>query len=349
VEEEVIPPATPVVIASAGRTFCTPETLAEGLMAGARGVRIALGLRDRDPVADMAAVRAASERKGIHADVYLDLPATRPRIGCIAPVLFETGDVVILSDIPESDATNTVPLPGLSAHLPAIRTGDRAVFRDGRQVYRITGVCRDSLETRCEACTEPVEASNACSFPDSPVRFEPLCAGDTAILEHMASAGLCPDWVLVSLVNHAEQVEAVRGELGRIWPGHMIRLMPKIETVPAVEHLAALLDTADGCLVGRGDLGVALPPEQIPVVQERAAALARDRGKACTVATQILERFAETGVPYRAELGDIAQMVRQRVHGVVLCQETSDSPRPAACIDLARRVIEACRDMESEP
>ncbi len=342
----------PVIIASVGRTFCTPEIIAEGLVAGARGVRVALGLRDRDPVADMAAVRDASARTGIHADVFLDLPATRPRTGRMAPVRFNAGDRVFLLDTPESDAANTVPLPGLSVHLPHISAEDRAVFRDGRQVFRVIGAHGDRLETRCETCTEPLEASNACSFPDSAVRFEPLCADDTAILEHMAAARLCPDWVLISLVNHPEQVEVVRGELARIWPGRTIRLMPKIETVPAIEHLAALLDAADGCLVGRGDLGVALPPEQIPVVQERAAALARSLGKACTVATQILERFAETGAPYRAELGDLSQMVRQGVHGVVLCQETSDSPRPAACIGLARRVIEACsatRALETEP
>lgn len=139
-------------------------------------------------------------------------------------------------------------------------------------------------------------------------------------------------------------IREVRSVLAKQWPKPCIRIMAKIETAEVVEHLGPILDEADGCLVGRGDLGLTMPPEVRPKVQDKVANEARSRVKLFTVATQILERFAETGVPYRAELSDIAVAVRQGAAGLVLCQETNDSPRPTECIELMRRVIaaEAC-------
>jgi pyruvate kinase len=255
--------------------------------------------------------------------------------------LFRVGDrtrVVDADAVPEENRS-AIPLTGFLRIRASIGPGHRLVFRDGRQEFRILTVRGDSLEIECLACTEPLQTANACSFPDSGLQFDALRPEDTAWLRQFAKHGLRPDWVAVSLVTEPSDIERAQAALTEYWPTPPVRIMAKIETEGALKRLNDLVVKADGVLLGRGDLGLSVPVERIPRIQEKVANEARSRVKLFTVATQVLERFAATGVPYRAELSDIALAVRQGAAAVVLCQETNDSPRPVACIELMRRVI----------
>ena len=330
------------ILASVGRSFCEVATIRKGIEAGALNYRLALGLRDRDHVTDFHHVRAAASEAGVNVRVLLDLPASRPRIGYMEDKAFRVGDTVWIIDAEEVDPGDpgAIPLPGLRHHVDRLHPGDRVVFRDGRQIFRITTINEGRLEVECSAAVEPLSASNGCSFPDSGAVFEPLTTEDREWLARMASEGLCPDWVTVSLVAEQEQIRTVRNCLDELWPEGSIRIVPKIETAYAVDNLAAILDVADGVLLGRGDLALSVPPERLPHIQMRVAQEARRANKAYMVATQVFERFADSGAIYRAELSDVALMVRQGVDAVTLCQETSDSRYPIATIDLVRRIIE---------
>ena len=115
--------------------------------------------------------------------------------------------------------------------------------------------------------------------------------------------------------------------------------MAKIETVTAVECAEDIINAADGIMVARGDLGLAIGYVRLPEVQERLVAAARQAHKPVVVATQIVEMFAETGLPERAELSDLSMIARQRANAVMLGKETVFSPRPIECIRLAREVL----------
>jgi pyruvate kinase len=115
--------------------------------------------------------------------------------------------------------------------------------------------------------------------------------------------------------------------------------MAKFETVAAVDSAAEIIDEADGIMVARGDLGLAVGYVRLPGIQEQLVAAARRAGKITIVATQVLEVFAETGLPLRAELSDLSLVARQRADAVMLGKETVYSPRPIECIRLAREVM----------
>jgi pyruvate kinase len=115
--------------------------------------------------------------------------------------------------------------------------------------------------------------------------------------------------------------------------------MAKFETRTAVQCAADIIKDADGVMVARGDLGLAVGYIQLPGVQEQLVAAAREAGKPVVVATQILEGFAETGLPQRAELSDLSLIARQRADVIMLGKETVFSPRPLECIRFAREIL----------
>lgn len=307
--------------------------------AGARGVRLALGIPDRDHFADFAAAAEAGDSSRRLA-VYLDLPATRPRTGAMPAKGFEVGALATVIDAEAAQAGNVIPLPGLCEWLPAVSPGHRLVFRDGRNVFRVTSREAYSLAVACEVSAGPLETGHGCLLPDSGVAFDVLRPSDGPLLEGFAQAGLRPDGLLLSLVNGPDQIAEVRRQLAEVWDPPP-RFIAKIETAFAVQHIEEIVAASDGVLLGRGDLGLALPPETLPQVQARVAGKAAAAGKPLAVATQFLEQYAATGVPNRAELNDVALAVRQGARAVLLCQETNNSPRPLDCIRLAQAIIAA--------
>jgi pyruvate kinase len=126
----------------------------------------------------------------------------------------------------------------------------------------------------------------------------------------------------------------------RKYLGNKVRIMAKFETVSSVENAEEILAEADGAMVARGDLGLAVGYTHLPETQERLVEAMRRRGKPVVVATQVLEAFAETGLPQRAELSDLSLIARQRADVVMLGKETVFSPRPLDCIRLAHEVLD---------
>jgi pyruvate kinase len=149
---------------------------------------------------------------------------------------------------------------------------------------------------------------------------------------------LRPEWVALSLIASPEDVRLARQEARKIL-GRDFRVMAKFETLAAVECAEEIIRESDGLMVARGDLALAVGYIRVPEVQEFLVAAARRAGKVSVVATQVLEGFAETGLPQRPELSDLSLIARQRAGAVMLGKETVYSPRPIECIRLAVEVL----------
>jgi pyruvate kinase len=118
-----------------------------------------------------------------------------------------------------------------------------------------------------------------------------------------------------------------------------VKIMAKFETTAAIERAQEIIAVADGVMVARGDLGLAVGYVRLPGVQEQLVAAARRAHKPVVVATQVLEVFAETGLPQRGELSDLSLIARQRADAVMLGKETVFSPRPLECIKFAHEML----------
>jgi pyruvate kinase len=242
------------------------------------------------------------------------------------------------AEAPCQNGTTPVPLPGLTELLEKIVPQQRMWFCDGRLNFVVEELKEAIVVASMVHGTIPLKSSNSLFLPDSPGAFTAITPTDRDLLQSFAAASLTPDWLALSLIASPDDVTLARRE-AQLHLGESVRIMAKFETVAAVECAQEIIDVSDGIMVARGDLGLAVGYVRLPEVQERLVAAARRAGKPVVVATQVLESFAETGLPQRAELSDLSLIARQRASAVMLGKETVFSPRPLDCIRLAREVL----------
>jgi pyruvate kinase len=231
-----------------------------------------------------------------------------------------------------------VPLPGLSSLIPKLETKHRMWFCDGRLSFKVDELRDRAVVASLEKGTIPLKSSNSIFLPDSPSPFSVMTPQDCTLLDSLQAAKVAPDWIALSLVGSAADVVYARTEVQRRL-GTNPKIMAKFETEQALDRMDEILAEADGIMVARGDLGLAVRYIRLPEAQETLVAAARLAGKPVVVATQALEVFAETGLPQRAELSDLSLIARQRADAVMLGKETVFSPRPIECIRFAADVL----------
>jgi len=331
-------------MATIGPTLEKPEDLRRAIEAGAAWFRLPCGYRQRPHIENARTVRDVAGKAKAPVQLLLDLPSTRPRTGTMAELRLAPGDRVIFWDpeftpvITTSNGTAAVPLPGLAELMDKLVPQQRMWFCDGRLNFVVDELREKEVLTHMVHGTVPLKSSNSLFLPDSPSPFSAITPLDSKLLQSMAEARLTPDWIALSLIATPQDVRDARTAVQAVF-GEGVKIMAKFETVAALEVAEEIMDEAEGIMVARGDLGLAVGYIRLPEAQERLVELARSAGKVTVVATQVMEAFAETGLPQRAELSDLSLIARQRADAVMLGKETVYSPRPIECIRLAREVL----------
>ena len=334
----------PEIMATLGPTLEKPDDLRQAIEAGVRWVRLPCGYRQRPHVENARVARAAATEAGLPVQLLLDLPSSRPRTGTMQDLRLAVGDSVLFWD-PETATESPskfgawpVPLPGLRELMDKLAPSHHMWFCDGRLNFVVDGLEDGFVAAHLVEGVIPLKSSNALFLPDSPSGFTAITQLDRDLLKEFAAANIMPDWVALSLIASPQDVNEGREE-ARQCLGAEVRMMAKFETVAAVECMEAIIDVADGVMVARGDLGLAVGYTRLPGVQEQLVGAARRAGKPVVVATQILETFAATGLPQRPELSDLSLITRQRADVIMLGKETVFSPRPLDCIRLASEIL----------
>jgi pyruvate kinase len=334
----------PEIMATLGPTLEKPEDIRKAIEMGVRWVRLPCGYRQRPHVENARVARAAAADAGIPIQLLLDLPSSRPRTGTMADLSLKRGDKVIFWDsetsatAPPKNCAAPVPLPGLHDLVGKLAPKQRMWFCDGRLSFVIDDFQNGFVAAHLAEGEIPLKASNSLFLPDSPSAFRAITEPDTGLLKNFAEAGVTPDWVALSLIGCVADIYEGR-EAVRQYFGEKVRVMAKFETIGAVQCAEAIIEAADGAMVARGDLGLAVGYARLPGVQEKLVSATRRVGKPVVVATQIMEGYAATGIPQRAELTDLSVIARQRADAIMLGKETVFSPRPLDCIRFAREVL----------
>ncbi len=334
----------PDIMATLGPTLEKQEDLRQAIQAGVRWVRLPCGYRQRPHLENARTARAAATQAGLPVQLLLDLPSSRPRTGTMQDLQLAIGDAVLFwdpeagSEAPLKNGAWPVPLPGLRELADKLAAKHRMWFCDGRLNFVVDGLHDGFVAAHLVDGTIPLKSSNALFLPDCSSGFRAITQLDRELLREFAAAKLLPDWVALSLIASPQDVREGRAEAGKCL-GAEVRVMAKFETVAAVECAEAIIAAADGLMVARGDLGLAVGYTRLPGVQEQLVAAARRAGKPVVVATQILETFAATGLPQRPELSDLSLIARQGADAIMLGKETVFSPRPLECIRLASEVL----------
>jgi pyruvate kinase len=334
----------PEIMATLGPTLEKPEDLCQAIQAGVRWIRLPCGYRQRPHVENARAARTAAAQAGLPVQLLLDLPSSRPRTGHMEDLNLVVGNHVVFWDpeanpeAPKKNGAWPVPLPGLQELMHKLAPNHRIWFCDGRLHFVVDNIRNGLITARLVEGTIPLKSSNSLFLPDSKTGFTAITQPDSALFSEFAAANVIPDWVALSLIASPDDVCEGRAEAQKHL-GTVVRVMAKFETVAAVQCADAIIEAADGIMVARGDLGLAVGYVCLPEVQEQLVEAARRAGKPVVIATHILETFAASGIPQRAELSDLSLIARQRADAMMLGKETVFSPRPLECIRLACEVL----------
>jgi len=294
------------------------------------------GTRD-DHRALYDAVRAASDAAGRAVAVLVDLQGPKIRLGTFAagPVRLEAGaEFVITTEPCEGTAARaSTTYPDLARD---VRAGDALLVDDG--AVRLEAIASDGREVRTRVIEGgPVSNHKGINLPGVAVSAPAMSDKDRDDLRF--ALALRADLIALSFVRRAADVDDVRAIMAET--GAPLPVIAKIEKPEAVEHLAEILAAFDGLMVARGDLGVEMPLEQVPLVQKRAVLMARELAKPVIVATQMLDSMIHHSRPTRAEASDVANAVLDGADALMLSGETSVGEYPVESVSTMRRIISA--------
>ena len=282
-------------------------------------------------------VREASDRTGHAVAVLADLQGPKIRLGTFAdgPVNWETGSQVVITvdDVKGTAERVSTTYKDLAND---VQLGDRLLVDDGKIALTVVGV--NGPDVTC-LVVEGGEVSNnkGLSLPGVAVSVPALSAKDEEDLRF--ALHLSVDFIALSFVRSARDAELVREIMRQ--EDIEVPVIAKLEKPEAVERLDAIVEAFDGIMVARGDLGVELALEQVPLVQKRAIQAARERNKPVIVATQMLESMITNSRPTRAEASDVANAVLDGADAVMLSGETSVGAHPIGAVRTMERIIDA--------
>ncbi len=285
-------------------------------------------------------VRQASDETGRAVGVLADLQGPKIRLGRFAngPVRLRQGDeFTITTDEVLGDAslasTTYQGLPG------DVAPGDSILVDDGKVGLRVTAVEGTRVVTEVVV---PGKVSNhkGLNLPGVAVSVPALSEKDAEDLRWALRQGA--DIIALSFVRHASDVDDVRKIMDEL--GVHVPVLAKIEKPQAVQNLREIIAAFDGIMVARGDLGVEMPLEQVPLVQKEAVEIARQNAKPVIVATQVLESMITNPRPTRAEASDAANAVLDGADALMLSGETSVGEYPMEAVRTMARIIENTED-----
>ena len=285
-------------------------------------------------------VRAASDASGHAVGVLADLQGPKIRLGRFAdgPTVWATGETVRITveDCPGNHDRVSTTYKHLADD---VEGGDRLLVDDGKVALVVEHV--DGNDVVCEV-TEggPVSNNKGLSLPGVNVSAPALSEKDIEDLEFALRLGV--DMVALSFVRSPADVELVHEVMDRV--GRRVPVIAKLEKPEAVDNLEAIVLAFDAIMVARGDLGVELPLEEVPLVQKRAIQMARENAKPVIVATQMLESMIENSRPTRAEASDVANAVLDGADAVMLSGETSVGEFPFDAVRTMARIIGVISD-----
>ncbi|HVL85621.1 MAG TPA: pyruvate kinase [Pseudonocardia sp.] len=326
------------IVCTVGPATASPERIRDLVRAGMDVARLNFSHGARDDhkrVYEM--VRQAADAEGRAVGILADLQGPKIRLGRFASGRAEwrTGEEVRITveDVTGTHDRVSTTYPGLASDA---REGDRLLVDDGKVGLQVVDV--EGLDVVCTV-TEggPVSDNKGLSLPGMNVSVPALSEKDAADLAF--ALDLRVDVVALSFVRSPADIEHVHRIMDAT--GARLPVVAKLEKPEAVDNLEAIVLAFDGIMVARGDLGVELPLEHVPLVQKRAIQIARENAKPVIVATQMLESMISNSRPTRAEASDVANAVLDGTDALMLSGETSVGRYPIKAVQTMAQIVEA--------
>jgi pyruvate kinase len=328
------------VLATLGPASRSPEMIAKLFMAGADAFRVNMSHgTHEDHAQSIQWIRELEKQFNRPTTILADLQGPKLRVGKFAEglITLKKGETFTLDRDQTPGDDTRVCLPHKEI-FEALEPGTRLLLDDGKLVLRVQKVSGDTATTLVEV-GGPLSNHKGVNVPDVVVPLPALTEKDRKDLSFALEQGV--DWIAMSFVQRPDDVAEARRLIGG-----KAALLSKLEKPAAIDHLDEIIELSDAVMVARGDLGVELPPEQVPPIQKRIVETARRLGRPVVVATQMLESMIKSPSPTRAEVSDVATAIYDGADAIMLSAESAAGDWPEEAVTMMDRIAVS---VESDP
>ncbi|MEB3167398.1 MAG: pyruvate kinase [Synechococcaceae cyanobacterium] len=329
------------IVATIGPATESPDVLRRLIKAGATTFRLNFSHGNHDDHATrIATIRQVAHELGVHIGILQDLQGPKIRLGRFeaGPITLSSGDRFTLTSrvVPCNQQIAMVTYEHLAQE---VTPGSRILLDDGRVEMLVESLDKEAQDLHCSVSVGGELSNNkGVNFPDVQLSIRALTAKDREDLSFGLQQGV--DWVALSFVRNPSDLLEIR-ELIRA-QGHNTPVVAKIEKFEAIDAIDAILPLCDGVMVARGDLGVEMPAEEVPLLQKDLIRKANSLGIPVITATQMLDSMVSCPRPTRAEVSDVANAILDGTDAVMLSNESAVGDYPVEAVStmatIARRI-----------
>ena len=329
------------IVATIGPATQSEEIITDLIKAGVTTFRLNFSHGDhKDHQERIETIRKVSKKLDIDVGILQDLQGPKIRLGRFkdGPVKVKKGDNFTLTSN-EVKCTKSIANVTYNKLAQEVSVGKRILLDDGKieMIVKKVDIPNNLLE--CKVTVGGVLSNNkGVNFPDVQLSVKALTDKDKEDLEFGLTAGV--DWIALSFVRNPSDINEIKNLINK--HGHSIPVVAKIEKFEAIDQIDSILPLCDGVMVARGDLGVEMPAEEVPLLQKDLIRKANTLGIPIITATQMLDSMASNPRPTRAEVSDVANAILDGTDAVMLSNETAVGDYPVEAVEtmatIARRI-----------
>ena len=329
------------IVATIGPATQSEEIITDLIKAGVTTFRLNFSHGDhKDHKERIQTIRKVSEKLDLDIGILQDLQGPKIRLGRFkdGPVKVKKGDKFSLTSN-EVECTKSIANVTYNKLAQEVTSGKRILLDDGKIEMIVEKVDIGNNILKCKVTVGGVLSNNkGVNFPDVQLSVKALTDKDIEDLEFGLTAGV--DWIALSFVRNPSDINEIKNLINK--NGHSIPVVAKIEKFEAIDQIDSILPLCDGVMVARGDLGVEMPAEEVPLLQKELIRKANTLGIPIITATQMLDSMASNPRPTRAEVSDVANAILDGTDAVMLSNETAVGDFPVEAVEtmatIARRI-----------
>ncbi len=326
------------IVATVGPTSESKEQLLALAKAGVNVFRLNFSHGTHaDHLERLNRIREINEEHDMNLCVLQDLQGPKIRIGNVAGkdgVLITAGQQLVLTNVEVLGTAEKVSTP-YDGMYNDVKIGDRILMDDGKLEVKVTGIDESDVVTEV-VYGGYLKSKKGVNLPNTKVSMPSVTEKDYEDLEFGLEHGV--EWIALSFVRYASDIQEVKDYIKS--KGKDIRVVAKLEKPEAIENIDEIIAATDAVMVARGDLGVEMPAEQVPMIQKMIVEKCNKAGKPVIVATQMLESMIDSPRPTRAEVNDVANSVLDGADAVMLSAETASGKYPLLAVQSMTKTIE---------
>jgi pyruvate kinase len=324
------------ILATLGPACSTEDTIYRLLTSGVDVFRLNFSHGTHEQHARIIRiVRECATSIGRYVPIVGDIQGPKLRIGDVDGVVhLQNGQTFVIGTEPTLGNAQIVSTP-FDALPREVAIGQRILINDGLVELVVTMLDEKHVTTRV-IHGGPISSKKGMNFPDSELTIPAITDKDRVDVQFAVEQQL--DYIAASFIRRRSEIEGLR-ELIRSFGGYDVNIIAKLEKPQAIDNLEDILEVSDGVMVARGDLGVELPPEAVPVIQKHILETASRWGRFAITATQMLESMTTSSRPTRAEASDVANAIFDGSDAVMLSAETASGMYPVDAVQMMARII----------